>query len=344
MPISINWGTKVISIPQSYLTNITGTLYELDTDQFRLDLKDLEDNEEGMPFDDTHRHNTEVAVAGITYARTIEIINGYSITFEDAQYTVRLAGSNNNIFDVENSILNQNQVQIISTNSAGLQVVVQGSGVTEQDKLDIADRVWDEDIDDHTSTGSTGEALDDIDVSGLALEATAQDIKDKTDNLPTDPADQSAVEAAIITAESNIRGIDSDDLKVLSDQLDTAQADLDDPDQYKANLAGLAPAGEYDFELANIQADLDNPNQFKADISALGLEATLQLIKTETDKITTMETLLTFIGDIEGGRWRIENNQMIFYKADNITEVARFNLYDEDGQPAAIDVFQRRRV
>ena len=154
MAISIDWATKVISVFQVDLTPISGTLYEMDTDQFRKDLKSLEDGEEGMPFDDTHQHNTEVTVAGVTYARFIEIINGYSITFEDGQYSVRLAGSNNNFFDVENGILNQNQVQIIPGNAAGLIVKVIGSGVTEQDKLDIADRVMDELIADHTIDGS----------------------------------------------------------------------------------------------------------------------------------------------------------------------------------------------
>ncbi len=142
MAISIDWGTKVITVHQTDLTLISGTLYEMDTDQFRKDLKSLEDGEDGMPFPDTHKHNTEVTVAGVTYARFIEIINGYSITFEDGQYSVRLTGSNNNFFDVGNGILNQNQVQIITGNTAGL--IVAGSGVTEQDKTDIADAVWDD--------------------------------------------------------------------------------------------------------------------------------------------------------------------------------------------------------
>jgi hypothetical protein len=144
MAISIDWGTKTINIPKSYLSNITGSLYELDTETFREDLKALEDDPEGMPFPDTHQHYTEVTVAGVTYARFIIIINGYSITFEDGQYSVRLAGSNNNFFDVENGILNQNQVQVIPGNSAGLIKVVQGSGVTENDKLEIAQLVWSE--------------------------------------------------------------------------------------------------------------------------------------------------------------------------------------------------------
>jgi len=50
--------------------------------------------------------------------------------------------------------------------------------------------------------------------------------------------------------------------------------------------------------------------------------------------------------DMEGGRWKIDTttNQMIFYKADNITEVARFNLFDSSGAPASENVYERRRV
>ncbi len=122
------------------------------------------------------------------------------------------------------------------------------------------------------------------------------------------------------------------------------EIDLNTPDQYKADVSGVAPAGEYDTELAAIQADLDDPNQYKADVTALALEVTLQLVKTETDKIPSLETVLTLISDIEGGRWRITGNQMIFYKDDNTTEVARFNLFDAAGDPAEEDVFERQRV
>ena len=88
MAISIDWGTKVISVPKTFLSLVSGTLYELDSDTFRLALKDLEDDEEGIPFPDTHQHNTEVTLSGVTFVRTIEIINGYTVEFEDVQYTV----------------------------------------------------------------------------------------------------------------------------------------------------------------------------------------------------------------------------------------------------------------
>ena len=113
--ISVNWETGVISVPQSYLTLVSGTLYELDIDDFRLDLKALEASE-GMVWPDTHVHNTQVLISGLVLARVVEIINGYTIEFEDGQYAVNLGGANSNILDV----LVRNQVSVASQNSAGL--------------------------------------------------------------------------------------------------------------------------------------------------------------------------------------------------------------------------------
>lgn len=121
MAITIDKLTSVISVPQADLTLVTGTIYECDTEAVRLEIMAILASEDYMPCIDAFRHNTEATVAGVTYARLIEIINGYSVQFTpDSQWTVILKGSNNNIFDVENGILVQNQVQVISNNSAGL--------------------------------------------------------------------------------------------------------------------------------------------------------------------------------------------------------------------------------
>jgi hypothetical protein len=162
MALSINPATKVITIPQADLTLVTGTLYELDTNQFRKDVMGLLDDEDFVWMPDAFLHNTEVTVAGTTFARTLEFINGYSVEFENFSYSVRLVGSNNNIFDVENGILVQNLVQVIPTNSAGLITVVSGSGVTSQDKTDIIDGVWDEVLSEHVTVGTSGEALGNV--------------------------------------------------------------------------------------------------------------------------------------------------------------------------------------
>ena len=66
--------------------------------------------------DDTHRHNPPVDVGGVSLARVVEIINGYTLTFEDGQYAVNLYGANTNAADV----VNVNQVSVRSSNSAGL--------------------------------------------------------------------------------------------------------------------------------------------------------------------------------------------------------------------------------
>ncbi|MGD9156790.1 MAG: hypothetical protein PVG39_00150 [Desulfobacteraceae bacterium] len=61
--------------------------------------------------------------------------------------------------------------------------------------------------------------------------------------------------------------------------------------------------------------------------------------------INIAQSDITFLKDIEGGRWKIEGVQMIFYKSDNSTEVARFNLFDAAGNPtSAVEVFERRRI
>ena len=119
MTITIDWATKVISIPKvdTQLVQSNPTeVRQLDLDAFRLTLRDIEDSVEGMPFLKTHNHNTSVDIGGVLLARVVLIINGYTLTFEDGQYAVNLIGANSNVGDN----VNLNQVSIRSANSAGL--------------------------------------------------------------------------------------------------------------------------------------------------------------------------------------------------------------------------------
>jgi hypothetical protein len=119
MTLSINWLTKVITVPKADLTLLQLNpveIRELDINAFRLWLKEIEASEEGMPFVDTHYHNPPVTVGGVTLARVVAIINGYTVTFEDGQYAVNFSGANTNVQDVTNV----NQVSIRPSNSAGL--------------------------------------------------------------------------------------------------------------------------------------------------------------------------------------------------------------------------------
>lgn len=119
MAITIDWYTKVISVPKADLTLIQASpteIRELNLNWFRLELKELEADIQGMPYVRTHNHFTEVTLGGLTFARVVEIINDYTVTFEDGQYAVNLVGANSNVGDV----VNVNQVSVRSANSAGL--------------------------------------------------------------------------------------------------------------------------------------------------------------------------------------------------------------------------------
>ena len=145
MAITIDWGnTNIINIPQADLLLIGNGLYELDVDAFRKLLRQLENEVDGLAFPSTHRHNTEITIAGVRLARVVEILPPYSIEFENGHYSVRLAGANNNIFDIQSGILVKNQVQVIPQNSAGL--VVGGGALTQQNLFDIAQAVWDHNL------------------------------------------------------------------------------------------------------------------------------------------------------------------------------------------------------
>jgi hypothetical protein len=120
MAITVNWATdQIINIPKADMTLVQLSpveIRELDTDSFFLTLKDLESSIEGIPWPNTQRNASPVLLGGITYARVLEIIDPYTVTFEDGTYVVQLTGSNNNLIERTNP----NQVSVQGNNAAGL--------------------------------------------------------------------------------------------------------------------------------------------------------------------------------------------------------------------------------
>ncbi|MCK4261105.1 MAG: hypothetical protein KAX49_19170 [Halanaerobiales bacterium] len=86
---------------------------------FRLATKDLEDSETGSAFPDITQQNPPVTISGAILARVVEIINGYTISFEELDYSYRVeaTNANTNIGDVQNV----SNVSLSTSNSAGLQ-------------------------------------------------------------------------------------------------------------------------------------------------------------------------------------------------------------------------------
>jgi len=118
MAITIDWATKIINIPKADMALIQSSpeIRELNLHTFRLALKDLEDDEAGMPYPKTHIYKPTVTIGKVTLARTVEISSPYTITFENGVYAVDLVGANSNISDV----MNLNAVSLRPANSARL--------------------------------------------------------------------------------------------------------------------------------------------------------------------------------------------------------------------------------
>lgn len=120
MALSIDWAAKVISVPKADTTLVSPGPPEIRSyDIFEVFFKELIAllaTEDGMPFVDAQRHFTSVTVGGVSLAHVIEVINGYTVTFEDGFYQVNTGGANHNILDVANL----NSVGLRSSNSGGL--------------------------------------------------------------------------------------------------------------------------------------------------------------------------------------------------------------------------------
>jgi len=144
LAFTIDWTTAppTITVPQSDLSVVSGTLYEHDTDAFWDEIKALEASEEGIVFDDLQTRAPAVTVAGTTFAPFFTITGRSQLQYEDTAsfYTVRLAGTNNDIWDEGGgAYLPHANVMVSPTNSAGLQLVSTGvSGLTAAESADLA--------------------------------------------------------------------------------------------------------------------------------------------------------------------------------------------------------------
>jgi hypothetical protein len=135
MAYSVNWNSKIVTVPKADMTQISASpeIYELNLISFWAAIHDIQDSE-GMPYLDIMRSNAPVVLSGVTYARSIEVINGYKIEFENGPYQVNLNGANSNLLDARV----QNNVSLNASNSAGLVVVTSGSGLSLSEQAALA--------------------------------------------------------------------------------------------------------------------------------------------------------------------------------------------------------------
>lgn len=101
------------------------------------------------------------------------------------------------------------------------------------------------------------------------------------------------------------------------------------PDNFRGQImwdTGAAfSSTHYAVEQFNIEANNPNVNQIA---QTVGL----------------MSGTLSQLYKMNYGRWKIVGTQMIFYSDDNVTEISRFNLFDDLGAASNDSVFERVKV
>jgi hypothetical protein len=134
---SVDWIAKEITIPTADLTLISGTRYSLDMADFLAEVRRLEwDPTDGLWAPAIVDHtNTRFDFAGVNYAPFDDLLNGYTVQFSGVATRVDLLGSNNDLIDV----LVVTGVSVVPSNSAGLQIVSVGSGLSAGEQAQLAD-------------------------------------------------------------------------------------------------------------------------------------------------------------------------------------------------------------
>lgn len=83
----------------------------------------------------------------------------------------------------------------------------------------------------------------------------------------------------------------------------------------------------------------------------IAVDTTLSIVQSLTGSVDQIINLnqgmtgtLDFIRGMTAGRWKIINNQMLFYDEDNISLLAAYNLFDASGSASSENVLERIKV
>lgn len=145
-------------------------------------------------------------------------------------------------------------------------------------------------------------------------------IRDKTDNLPTDPADQSLIIAATDAIVAAIGALPEDaDITTITDAIAALPQDADITAAVVAMIAGIAAAHTVtDAKIDSAQDDLDT------------------LIAAALTEGTSLSTLIKILTN----KWEITGNQLIMYDDDGTTPIYTFDL-TRDGEPTEFNPKKR---
>lgn len=140
MAYAVNWTTKVITVPLTDLTFVSGTNYTLDAADVWIELRRLEASpSDGLWADQIAEFVNTQVLSGLSYSAILKMINGYTWNTDTTNKTISLLGINNNLLD---AFIPGDGISVLANNSGGKITVDSGlSAITQQDKDDIENQV-----------------------------------------------------------------------------------------------------------------------------------------------------------------------------------------------------------
>jgi len=139
MSYSVNWTTKVITIPLADLTLISGSNYSLDAGDFWIEMRRLEASpSDGLWAEQAVEYVNTQTLSGIEYVAIVKVINGYTWDTDTTDINISLLGSNNNLLDV---FIPGDGVSVLANNSAGKQIISTGSGLSAEQTTQLIE-IW----------------------------------------------------------------------------------------------------------------------------------------------------------------------------------------------------------
>lgn len=162
-------------------------------------------------------------------------------------------------------------------------------------------------------------------------------IKAKTDLIPASPAR----EGTLSTIEGKVDSVLADTNMLQVDWVNSGRLDLlIDGIKAKTDLIPASPAA-----VGSKMDIVDAPSATgKAALANAAADQVWDEVASGHVASGSAGALLGLVHSILGGKQQIIGNQLVCYAADNATEVARFNLFDSDGDPTMVAVYLRTRV
>ena len=140
MAYSVNWTTKVVTVPLTDLTLVSGANYSLDSGDFWIEMRRLEASAgDGLWAIQVIEYVNTQILSGITYSAIVKMINGYTWDTDTTNKTISLLGFNNNLLD---TFIPGSGISVLANNSAGKIEVGSGLDASQATQLEeVHDRL-----------------------------------------------------------------------------------------------------------------------------------------------------------------------------------------------------------